>query len=202
MEQDIMQADLSAEEEQQTQENANMPALDGDVKSRLNLWCKKLIDLSSRNPLVKFNERSQNVLKIIDEKPIEIYRLMVEEGNQLGFLPKDLLIRDELKAFETYNRGELEQKHVDLFLQTNLEEKSLLYKLRKLSNSAQSSLEEYGYNSLYIALGSIVWHEIEYSDKIIQSPLLLVPVQLIKDSTKNTYKVAYTNEPYTVQIVV
>ena len=194
MEQENLQAGISVEEEPK-EETTSMPALDGDVHSRLKLWCKKLIDLSSRNPLVKFNERSQNVLKIIDEKPIEIYRLMVEENNQLGFLPKDLMIRDELKAFETYNRGELEQKHVDLFLQTNLEEKSLLYKLRKLSNSAQSSLEEYGYNSLYIALGSVVWHEIEYSDKIIQSPLLLVPVQLIKDSTKNTYKVAYTNEP-------
>ena len=188
MEQENLQAGISVEE-QPKDETTSMPALDGDVHSRLKLWCKKLIDLSSRNPLVKFNERSQNVLKIIDEKPIEIYRLMVEEGNQLGFLPKDLMIRDEIKAFETYNRTELEQKHVDLFLQTNLEEKSLLYKLRKLSNSAQSSLEEYGYNSLYIALGSVVWHEIEYSDKIIQSPLLLVPVQLIKDSTKNTYKV-------------
>lgn len=176
-------------------QETDRPTFDTDVQARLKLWCKKLIDLSNRNPLIKFNDTSQNVLKIIDEKPIEIYRLLVEENNQLGFLPKDFDTREEFRAFEKYDRNELEQKHVDLFLQTKLEEKSLNYKLRKLSGLAQSSLEEYGYNSLYIALGSVFWTEIEYSEKKIESPLLLVPVQLVKDSSKNTYKVSYTNEP-------
>lgn len=176
------------------QENT-LSSFDKDIQSRLKLWCKKLIDLSSKNPLIKFNENSQNVLKIIDEKPIEIYRLLVEENNQLGFLAKDSDTKEELRAFETYERNELEHKHIDLFLQTKLEEKPLDYKLRKLYGLALSSLEEYGYNSLYIALGSVFWTEIEYSEKSIESPLLLVPVQLIKDSSKNTYKVTYTNEP-------
>ena len=194
MEEENIQAGISILEEQE-QEDVTMSVIDSDIHSRLKLWRKKLIDLSSRNPLVKFNEKSQNVLKIIDEKPIEIYRLLVDESNQLGFLPKNFNIKEEFKAFETYNRSDLDQKHVDLFLQTKLEEKSLLYKLRKLSSTAQSSLEEYGYNSLYISLGSIVWYEAEYSEKAIESPLLLVPVQLIKDGSKNTYKISYTNEP-------
>ena len=107
MEEDILQAEVPENSEQN---NITMPVLDGDVQSRLKLWCKKLIDLTSRNPLVKFSERSQNVLKIIDEKPIEIYRLLVEENNQLGFLPKDFNTREEFRAFETYNRSDLEQK--------------------------------------------------------------------------------------------
>lgn len=173
----------------------NEKNIDIDIQSRLKNWCKKLVDLSSRNPLIKFRENGKNVLKIVDEKPTEIYSLLVEECNQLEFLPKNPNIKEELKVFKSYNKGNLEQKHLDLFLQTTLEEKTLNNKLRNISHFSQSSMEEYGYNSLYLTLGSVLWTEIEYSEQTLESPLLLVPVQLIRDFSKNIYKIIYTNEP-------
>lgn len=65
--------------------------------------------------------------------------------------------------------------------------KSLLYRLRL---RARSTLEEQGVNTLYLAAGMLEWTETGTSQEIVQSPLVLVPVTLQRETALDPFRLA------------
>ncbi|MEK0369516.1 MAG: DUF4011 domain-containing protein, partial [Nitrosopumilus sp.] len=96
--------------------------------------------------------------------------------------------------FYDYETEELEGKHTDLNLQTNLLDERLQKNLKRIHFRANQLMEEQGYNILYLTLGMLEWYEAEQSDIKNRSPLIMLPVELKKRSIRSKYKLYHTDE--------
>ena len=92
------------------------------------------------------------------------------------------------QEFVPYDRGSLGQKHKDNGLQTDLPEDKLRHNLLRIHQKASSIFEEQGYNTLFISLGSVQWFESKDSDIPFIAPILLVPVELRRQSVHHGFK--------------
>ena len=133
---------------------------DNVITNKIIKWKEKLIDLTRRNRLLNFKSPKNASIKIIDEIPTELFRILVANSKQMKFLPikdntedtpeEQRLSREalnegiEFKAqeFEKYEREALASKHVDNYLQTNLPEKDLTRTLRKISTAAKTAMDD------------------------------------------------------------
>ena len=192
MEQENLQTDISIETTQEQDVNNTLP-FDKDVQSRLKLWCSKLIDLSNKNSLINFNSNGRYSLKIVNRNSIDIYKTLIsDEKHFLYFFSKEDYCYNPNENTSKMSVLRLKD-NTDISLPTELDNKKLSYKLRTINRETDRQFEEYGYNSLYITLGSLIWKEVDFSDKEIESPIILVPVRLYKGGTR--YTLSYTDEP-------
>ena len=79
-------------------------------------------------------------------------------------------------------------------LETRLEKISLQKKLKSLYYEAKEYEEEQGVNILFVALGFVKWYEDDKSDIERYAPLVLLPVELIRDGAKDKYKLRPRDE--------
>ncbi|WP_457559109.1 DUF4011 domain-containing protein [Candidatus Harpocratesius sp.] len=176
------------------------------LEYKIETWKNKLIDLSKRNRLLNFRPTKVTTIKIIDEIPSEIFKSMVNENNSFHFLPKEEETKElfdendnpndenHSKEFYEYDDENLEEKHTDLNLQTNLESQRLQKNLKRIQFRANQLMEEQGFNILYLTLGMLEWYEADHSDVKNRSPLIMLPVELKKRSIRSKYKLYKTDE--------
>lgn len=69
-----------------------------------------------------------------------------------------------------------------------------LKRLNKLRLEARKSFEERGVNSLFLAFGTLTWYDKDKPNNALVSPLILVPVELIKESRRDVYKLCILEE--------
>lgn len=192
-----------------TTENTNNEKI---IEKRIYKWKEKLIDLSKRNRLLNFKFSKFSTLRIIDEKPPEIYRFLVQDLHTLEFLPikentenipeegKKTLeelnegIEFNAQEFKEYDVKQLSKKHSDKYLQTKLTLQDLNKTLGKISTTARSTNDDLGYNVLFLALGSVIWYEKDTDTTPMEAPVLLVPVEIKRKSIGNPYTVKYNED--------
>ncbi len=88
----------------------------------------------------------------------------------------------------------LAKRHLDNKLQTPYDTSRLDILLRNTYRHAHLSLEEQGVNILYLALGTLNWYESKSSDIQLMAPLVMVPVELSRESARARFKVRWTGE--------
>ncbi|MDP8263693.1 MAG: DUF4011 domain-containing protein [Candidatus Ancaeobacter aquaticus] len=183
------------------------------IADRVARWKNKLIDLTKRNRLVNFKPTKVTTVRIVDEQPPEVFATLVTKLKSMDFLSipeseeegedeetegvesvEEDKIETQTKKFKKYNKDNLEAKHIDIHLQTNLTTGQLAKNLFRIHSSAASVMEEQGYNVLFLAVGFLEWYESASSDVKIKSPLVLIPVELTRQSVKGVYKVNYNDE--------
>jgi len=173
------------------------------LEYKIKTWKNKLIDLSRRNRLLNFKPTEVTTIKVVDEKPSEIFKSMVIENNSFHFLPKEEeteelfdneYLKVEIQEKEFYEYGNLEGKHTDLNLQTNLESQRLQKNLKRIQFRANQLMEEQGFNILYLTLGMLEWYDAEHSDIKNRSPIIMLPVELKKRSIRSKYKLYPTED--------
>jgi len=182
------------------------------IAERVNRWKKKLIDLTKRNRLISFRPTKVSTVRIVDEQPPEVFATLVTELKAMDFSPmpekkekeggdpeekeieEDDKVETQTKEFEKYDKEKLAEKHVDIHLQTNLTKEQLSKNLFRIHSSSALVMEEQGYNVLFLAVGFLEWYEAASSDAKIKSPLVLIPVELARQSVKGIYKVKYNEE--------
>ena len=182
------------------------------IEKRIHKWKEKLIDLSKRNRLLNFKYSKFSTLKIIDEQPPEIFRTLVQNLQTMEFLPiktaEDIFIEQEQKIleelnediefnvqeFQKYEKEHLNKKHSDKYLQTKLSAQDLNKTLGKISTTARSTNDDLGYNVLFLALGSIIWHEKDHIDEKMEAPVILVPIEIKRKSIGQPYTIKYTED--------
>jgi len=147
------------------------------MADKLKLWKQKLLDIGKRNRLLNFRDTKRSTLKItypgIDELYLDILSGHVFEfpiNEQENLFIDDFEITRAKNSIHTSKSGN--------------ELNKTLYQLRLRSKTA---IEELGTNILYLAFGFLEWTEVEYSNETIKSPLLLVPVELKKESILSPY---------------
>ena len=175
--------------------------MDDKILNKLSQWQNKLLDTSRRNPLINFKPYKRTTVKIVDEKPTEVFRQLVVNMEKFTFgaqeKPKEdnvQVVEEVSTEFDVYSEEDLEDKHTDSTLQTNLEKQNLFNNLRAIQYKAQDIIEEQGYNNLFLTLGMLEWYDVEHSDKKNRSPLILVPVKISKKSIKGSYQIERTDE--------
>lgn len=164
-----------------------------------------LIDTAKRNRLIHTPRPSKrsNALDIVDELSDETFRILVTEGRPMSFLPGAIgaegnegVSADEMDLYlppEDDGDG-IADRHLDSRLQTRLTPEGLQKRMLALHRDATTIEEEQGISVLYLALGFLRWYESPSSDRLRESPLLLVPISLERSSAKAGFKVRFRDE--------
>jgi len=160
----------------------------------------RLLDLTLRNRLLNFKPSSRRSMRILSSDPAEVYDHLVLEERAVAFLPRheehSAATDPAGEAGGTNLDGEAESKHTRTrrSLNTELPEEALPKQLFRISNEANSVLEEQGYTVLYLALGFLEWLESPSSETSRLAPLVLVPVELVRTKVREAYRLKWTGE--------
>ncbi len=160
---------------------------------------EELVDLGLRNPLLNYRPSRARGVEVVDELPVEVFRILVREGRPMSFVaapekPEDDDDKLLVQPRDEDGQGGAADRHVDTRLQTNLASARLQSRLLKTERDARTFIEEQGVNILYLALGMLRWYEAESSQESRKAPLILVPVALERSNVRARFRLLYTEE--------
>jgi very-short-patch-repair endonuclease len=158
------------------------------MAEKLTLWRQKLLDIGKRNKLLNFKETKRSTLKILSPEFDELYSKILS-GVVLEFpigedVEQETMLIDDSEKKRKGNGSIISSK-------VGSDLNKTLYQLRLRSKTA---IEELGTNILYLAFGFLEWTEVEYSNETIKSPLLLVPVELKRESILSPYTLSFFDD--------
>src|SRR5687768_12344838 len=158
---------------------------------RVQQWKNALLDLSLRNRLINYTERSGLALTIPDSA-LSILENFLHDGTPVTLLPGDQLAAVQQERGVTTARELPEEQLSELLVErrevhAEVTSGGYLPRLRNLAYKAKTVLEETGANNLYLALGSLAW---ELDGRPLRSPLVLIPVVLTPMGRTGSYRLA------------
>jgi hypothetical protein len=158
---------------------------------------RRLVETGTRNRLIHVNRSAKraNVLDIVEERSADVFELLKTQGKKMRFQPRDEEEEDQpgdeplllALADDAEDPEDREARYRDLLLETRLGPEALQRRLLRLFTDARTAEEEQGVNILYLAMGFLRWYESESSDVMRESPLILVPVELVRDDRRATF---------------
>lgn len=166
--------------------------------TRVDRWLRRLLDLSLRNKLLNFKDNRYSIPLQCSE--LTLGKLEDALANQEGFLfkgidsisLKDVQRDNESQHINQYVDDSLSRKLLFSPLDTPLLEKRLI----EVYRASRTALEEGGANTLFLAIGFLEWKESERSKRTFKAPLLLIPVQITRETAKTGYRLyMYDDEP-------
>lgn len=179
-----------------------IPTAELDPKDRLARWQRKLLDLSLRNALLNFKQGKKALQLDVDAPTLED---ALAEGQTLKLLPNPELMqgRDprsqqlhEARSLEDLRKAHAADalKRREVFIR--LGEQELDGRLVDLYRGARNALQEGGANTLFLALGFLVWTRPDKPDHRVKAPLILLPVTLDRKSVRSGFSIrAHDDEP-------
>lgn len=164
-------------------------------ETRVEKWKRQLLDLTKRNKLLNLSDRSNAVrLYCPDIGQIED---MLADGQIFNFLSSAKTpFADDARDPSLFRLSAGNDPQVEYALEqlgskvlvANESEKSLEKNLLNLFRKTKSDLEEGGANTLYLAIGFLKWKETPESIRVYKAPLLLIPVELQRNSARSKVK--------------
>jgi hypothetical protein len=163
---------------------------------------RKLLDTGTRNRLVHVNRSNQraNCLNIINERSDEIFRILRAERKRMRFkaMGKDTVgtERESLLAAsgEDAVTDSSTDRFSDNFIETPLGPDALARRLLRLASDSKIAEEEQGINILFLAQGFLRWYEDPSSEQLRESPLVLVPVKLVRNERTSTFDIVSSDD--------
>ena len=164
------------------------------IESLLQDARKRLVETGTRNRLIHVNRKTVrgNLLNIINERSNDIFQILRTGGRKMRFAGKgeeeepdaDGVVFAEIED-EDFDEG----RYTDSVLETPLTPDALQKRLLKLFRDAKTAEEEQGINILYLAMGFLQWYEDNNSNVLRESPLVLLPVSLVRNDRTSTYDI-------------
>jgi hypothetical protein len=168
---------------------------------RIQVWQRKLLDLTARNRLLNLPSGSSSMALICPDPAALEDRLA--QGKAIKILPMPPLNvggRDSA-LYEQQNRASLREEVArqalardELLGDADAErhEKMLVELYRK----SRSDLSEGGANTLFLALGFLNWRKLDNDTRIYRAPLILLPVKLERQSVRSGFRLRqHEDEP-------
>ena len=164
---------------------------------------KELLDLSLRNPLLNYRPLRARGLEVVGESAVQVFGTLVSNGKPMSFLARPSssisVSRDDAVGLgigqpEDAAHSPITANQRDRRLQTAETSEGLQRRLLTTHRLANSTIEETGVNTLFIALGMLCWYESDQSGEERRAPLILVPVRLERDGVRENFRVAFTGE--------
>ena len=173
-----------------------------EVVRHLEKWQKDLIDLSRRNKLI--NLRSSGGVIDVEEPSV---RRVIDELTRPGSKgwrfhypppePEELEEDPNLASALEAEDPDLTEELQDDELLTNISTGAQLSKrLRTLAARASTVFMDRGLRVLYLTVGVLKWSDAESTK--LESPLLLIPVQLTRASPRDPFRLEDAEEDWTV----
>lgn len=168
--------------------------------TRIQAWERKLLDMSLRNPLISVR-LNRNALQLM-ACDLDCIEDALDDGKEFQVLsaPEDLIVNEDdhsLKEimkddghYTTLIQSEFKSRRFRSFKNAQKTEDIL----KNLYRASRLSIEENGTNTLYLALGFLKWYENDISEKARYAPLLLLPIEIIRKSTKTGYIIRERDE--------
>lgn len=171
----------------------------GAVRKLFEETRRRLVETGTRNRLIHVNRQNKrsNSLEIVNEKSGEIYKLMALSGKTMRFLAtgRDKDSDSDTPSLATQSFvADSGSRFTDNQLETRLGPDGLQKRLLKLARDAKTAEEESGVNILYLAMGFLTWYEDETSDVKREAPLLLLPVELVRNQRTSTFDLRFRDE--------
>ena len=157
---------------------------------------RRLVETGTRNRLIHVNRSAKraNVLDVVGERSAHVFDLLRTSGKTMRFRPAE---EDETPpgaeplllalAEDPEDPEEREARYRDLLLETRLGPEALQRRLLRLFTDARTAEEEQGVNILYLAMGFLRWYESDSSEVMRESPLILAPVELVRDDRRASF---------------
>ena len=165
------------------------------IQTTLDTAREELLDLSLHNPLINYRLLKTRGVEVVDESPPDVYRILVQDGKAMSFLPKpEPEENDNLQLFEDDEVETDPARHTDNKLQTDYPPTELQRRLLNTYYTARTAIEEQGVTTLYLVLGMLQWYESESSDTLRRAPLILIPVEISRTSVRASFRIHYTEE--------
>ncbi len=175
------------------------------MQTAIEVLRQQLLDISKRNRLTNtpVGKRRVKQLEIEDERSDEIFRILYLERKKMTFEAYRGALAEGADEgsgqglfVPAYNEAtsELAAHHVDRKLQTRQTAEGLQKRLLTLYRDAQGIEEEQGVSVLFLALGFLRWYESESSDIERFAPLVLLPVDLERDSARGRFRLIYRDQ--------
>ena len=168
---------------------------------RLERWQRKLLDLSARNPLL--NHRSTRTsVNIICPSPA-LLEDKLASGAKIQMQPlaaKPISEQDgpapapsaDQRLDKEYVLAQLDKSRVLV----DLPAEDLRKRTVDIFRKSQTALQEGGANTLYLALGFLLWRRKEKDERRFRAPLILLPVTFERRSVRSGVKMtAHDDEP-------
>ena len=151
---------------------------------------KRLVETGTRNRLVHVNRANTrgNVVNIVNERSDDVHAIL-SSGRAMRFLGlgHDKAEAGEIVLAEEHGESIGADRFTDNQLEIRLGPDALAKRLLKIAREAQTAEEEQGVNILYLALGFVTWFEDKNSGVAREAPLVLLPVQLVRNQRTSTY---------------
>ena len=176
------------------------------VTAAIHQWQAELLDLSKANRLLFFKS-GRGALRLSHPTTVTLYDLLANRNKGLTFYRPELaddgaeaqlellLDRDDQDAetkAEPLRRARANEIVAD---GEPKKTEATLYRLRLRSRTA---LLEQGINVLYVAFGMLDWADTVHSEARIQSPLILLPVRLDRETALHPYTLTALDEGITL----
>lgn len=92
------------------------------------------------------------------------------------------------------------ERFTDTIIETPLGPEALARRLLRLAHDAKTAEEEQGLNILFLAMGFLRWRESDASEVQREAPLLLVPVQFVRNERTSTFEVQVRDDDMTTNL--
>ncbi|WP_293936056.1 DUF4011 domain-containing protein [Iodobacter sp.] len=171
-----------------------LPSFDVEIQiepdspaSKLNLWQRKLLDLTTRNRLLHLPD-SAKCVRLICPDPAKLEDILADGKRIRVVAMPDLEAGGRDPAlYEQQNRENLRDEYARSALNRNevlgtLEKAKLDSALVDLYRTARSDLDEGGANTLFLAIGLLKWKKSADDPKSYSAPLILLPIKLERKS--------------------
>lgn len=169
------------------------PTAELDPKDRLARWQRKLLDLSLRNTLLNFKQGKKALLLDVAAPALED---TLAEGETIKLLFSPTLMQGQdprsQQLHEARSLEDLRKAHAidalkrrEVFIR--LEEQELEGRLVELYRGARNAMQEGGSNTLFIALGFLVWTRPDKPESRVKAPLILLPITLNRKSARSGF---------------
>src|SRR4051812_42739287 len=170
---------------------AQPPSARPDAPPRVQQWKNALLDLSLRNRLINYTERSGLPL-VVPDTSLDALENFVHDGTPISLLPADQPAAVQKERGITTARELPEEQLAEALVErrevhADVTTGGYLPRLRGLAYKAKTVQEETGANNLYLALGSLVW---ELDGRPLRSPLVLIPVNLAPLGRTGQYRLS------------
>src|SRR4051794_8220875 len=167
------------------------PSSRPEAPARVQQWKNALLDLSLRNRLINYTQRSGLALTV-PGSALGVLENFLHDGTPITLLPGDQLAAVQQERGIATARELPEEQLTELLverreLHADVTRGGYLPTLRNLAYKAKTVLEETGANNLYPALGSLVW---ELDGRPLCSPLILIPVVLAPMGRTGAYRLS------------
>lgn len=185
--------EINAPQEVSNYQLGEFEKADNTPKSRIEAWQRRLLDFSTRSPLMNV-KISGSAVQILHPQ-VENLEDELNDAGQFILIPNPLISGEVSLQNETIIRSNSELL-LSYFKQNKLPtgetEKNLQKKLAQINRKAQNEMSERGVNTLYLSVGHIEWTEND-SSLPYRAPVLLYPVNLIRKN-KNEYRIALRDD--------